>query len=312
MPPSQTAAQSVPSTPPLQLSPSLLEWSSSVLSAPRPMPVWTLFIPMVSVLCIDFLLQIAATTLSSSDDLQDGTPPDRTVHNTEQFLPIAQIAVDILTGGLYCTFIYPNTLTHIYSTMTHHRRPSTTKTRRSTVDNARMGVVAILATAYVYFAAQGIYNNVHHSQRGFMGWVIVVLNISMVLLLAIDCRIQWRNRVDRKQAPLQMDPIQDYQQQRALAEMRMTGSTTWTEIGQDTLPRYETSYVHEGRSIGADAPVYAPQAAVSMSIPAETPESDEQGRRAESIVQPGGEHGSEQGPYPSLSTPLSESPLCSS
>lgn len=197
-----------------------LESGANVAAEDTPSPVWTLRIPMASVVCVNLLLQIITSALTFP-----GRRGQRGGNSKHIIRLIAQMVVNALTITLYCLVIYPSTFTSNLMGAWYTRTCAGSR-RATRLIVVRILVVATLAWVYLYFVAQSIYDlSTQESQFGFGAWVILMLNISMVVMLAFDYRIHWRH----KQA------VHDPQQRRE------SPSTLWaqTQAIQDDLPPYE-------------------------------------------------------------------------
>jgi hypothetical protein len=122
----------------------------------------------------------------------------------------------------------------------------------------RILIVATLALVYLCFVAHGIYDlKTHGSELGYMAWIVLVLNISMVLMMASDCRIQWKHKMVIEQqvehAQRQSPPPQNGEH--SMTTLQESRSSMWSSPLQEDLPPYDMR-----RSMGIPVHVCGAQA----------------------------------------------------
>lgn len=174
---------------------------------------------MAAIVCVTLLIQLAALALSSMD--------------RKSILLIAGMAVNALTIIAYCFIVDPNTLSdHLIDAC--HKQSTTHRGSKKTRLYIGQMVVGVLAVVYLYFVGQGIYDlSVEGFKSGFMTWVILMLNISTVAMLGLDCRIRWRH-----QQLLQR--VHEHQEEHPVESFR-SGSGAWAQTTQeDGLPPYSS------------------------------------------------------------------------
>ncbi|KAG0347826.1 hypothetical protein BG004_006849 [Podila humilis] len=198
------------------------------ISVSTTLAVWSLRIPMATVICINLLFLFASFAMSPDDRSKsmntDGTASNYPMNSTHAAIRIAQIATNIFAFA-YCFWDHPRFW---------KARPP--KGRHI----ASVGLLIL----YVYFAMLGAYR-LHRVELDtgarIMDWVEEAMNIFMIILLVLEIRVQRQLQTKEHQQQLLQETAERVSPRVIFYQPNLSQQLGFStdQASEEVLPKYE-------------------------------------------------------------------------